>query len=163
MNSFRSQLHPSWVRAMQDLVPLLDEIEERLLGSNFLPSHESVMRAFSLCLDDCKVLIVGQDPYPSVEHAMGLSFSIPSQIKKFPPTLQNIFKWNNNEFAAIEISINEKSKIRRQYFIDKNEKIRKREAEIIQKYGKEIAAKILKGKYWKGMTKAMLIESLGNP
>jgi len=92
MNSFRSQLHPSWVRAMQDLLPLLDEIEERLLGSNFLPSHENVMRAFSLCLDDCKVLIVGQDPYPSVEHAMGLSFSIPPQIRKYPPTLRNIFK-----------------------------------------------------------------------
>ena len=77
---------------MQDLLPLLDEIEERLLGSNFLPSHENVMRAFSLCLDDCKVLIVGQDPYPSVEHAMGLSFSIPPQIRKYPPTLRNIFK-----------------------------------------------------------------------
>ena len=77
---------------MQDLLPLLDEIEEQLLGSNFLPSHESVMKAFSLDLQECKVLIVGQDPYPSVEHAMGLSFSIPSQIRKFPPTLRNIFK-----------------------------------------------------------------------
>jgi hypothetical protein len=67
------------------------------------------------------------------------------------------------EYLKYEKEINEKSKIRRQYFIDKNEKIRKREAEIIQKYGKEIAAKILKGKYWKGMTKAMLVESLGNP
>jgi uracil-DNA glycosylase len=92
MNSFRSQLHPSWARAMQDLLPLLDEIEERLLGSNFLPSHENVMRAFSQCLDDCKVLIVGQDPYPNREHAMGLSFSIPPQIRKYPPTLRNIFK-----------------------------------------------------------------------
>jgi uracil-DNA glycosylase len=77
---------------MQDLLPLLDEIEEQLLGSNFLPSHESVMKAFSQDFEECKVLIVGQDPYPSVEHAMGLSFSIPSQIRKFPPTLRNIFK-----------------------------------------------------------------------
>jgi uracil-DNA glycosylase len=92
MNSFRSQLHPSWARAMKDLLPLLDEIEERLLGKNFLPGHENVMKALSLNLEDYKVIIVGQDPYPSVEHAMGLSFSIPSQIKKFPPTLQNIFK-----------------------------------------------------------------------
>jgi len=77
---------------MGDLLPLLDEIEEQLLGSNFLPSHESVMKAFSQDFEECKVLIVGQDPYPSVEHAMGLSFSIPSQIRKFPPTLRNIFK-----------------------------------------------------------------------
>jgi uracil-DNA glycosylase len=77
---------------MQDLLPLLDDIEEQLLGRNFLPSHDSVMKAFSLDLQECKVLIVGQDPYPSVEHAMGLSFSIPSQIRKFPPTLRNIFK-----------------------------------------------------------------------
>ena len=77
---------------MGDLLPLLGEIEEQLLGSNFLPKHESVMKAFSRNLEGCKVLIVGQDPYPSVEHAMGLSFSIPSQIRKFPPTLRNIFK-----------------------------------------------------------------------
>jgi len=70
---------------------------------------------------------------------------------------------NRIEFLKYENEINEKSKIRRQYFIDKNEKIKKRDREIIQKYGKEIAGKILKGKYWKGMTKAMLIDSLGNP
>jgi hypothetical protein len=67
------------------------------------------------------------------------------------------------DYIKYEKEIEEKSKIRKQYFIDKNEKIRKRDTEIIQKYGKEIAAKILKGKYWEGMTKAMLIESLGNP
>ena len=77
---------------MQDLLPLLDEIETRLLGKNFLPSHENVMTALSSNLEDCKVLIVGQDPYPNPEHAMGLSFSVPAQVTKFPPTLANIFK-----------------------------------------------------------------------
>ena len=92
MSSFRSQLHPSWARVMQDVLPLLDEIEEQLLGSNFLPSHQSVMKAFSRDLEASKVLIVGQDPYPSVEHAMGLSFSVPAKVSKFPPTLRNISK-----------------------------------------------------------------------
>jgi len=92
MTSFRSQLHPSWAQALQDLLPLLDEIEKGLRGKNFLPSHENVMKAFSLDLDKCKVLIVGQDPYPTPEHAMGLSFSVPAEIKKIPPTLGNIFK-----------------------------------------------------------------------
>ena len=77
---------------MQDLLPLLDKIEESLRGSDFLPAHANVMKALSLDLDKCKVLIVGQDPYPGVDHAMGLSFSIPSQITKIPPTLRNIFK-----------------------------------------------------------------------
>ena len=92
MTSFRSQLHPSWAEAMQDLLPLLDEIEEHLLGKNFLPAHANVMKAFSLDLDKSKVLIVGQDPYPGFEHAMGLSFSVPAVVKKIPPTLRNIFK-----------------------------------------------------------------------
>jgi uracil-DNA glycosylase len=92
MTSFRSQLHPSWAQVLQDLLPLLDEIEKFLLDKNYLPSHENVMKALSLDLDKCKVLIVGQDPYPRVEHAMGLSFSVPIEVKKIPPTLQNIFK-----------------------------------------------------------------------
>ncbi|MSO28743.1 MAG: uracil-DNA glycosylase [Candidatus Planktophila sp.] len=92
MTSFRNQLHPSWTQVMQDLLPLLDEIEEQLRDRNFLPTHENVMKAFCLDLNKCKVLIVGQDPYPGVDHAMGLSFSVPAKVKKIPPTLQNIFK-----------------------------------------------------------------------
>ncbi len=67
------------------------------------------------------------------------------------------------EYLKYEKEIEEKSKIRRQVFIDKNEKIKKRNSELNKKYGKDIATKIIKGKYWKGMTKTMLIESLGNP
>jgi len=92
MTSFRNQLHPSWAQAMQDLLPLLDQIEALLADKNFLPAHESVMKAFSLDLDKCKVLMVGQDPYPGVDHAMGLSFSVPALVKKIPATLRNIFK-----------------------------------------------------------------------
>jgi uracil-DNA glycosylase len=50
------------------------------------------MKAFSLNLDKCKVLIVGQDPYPGVDHAMGLSFSVTTLVRKIPATLRNIFK-----------------------------------------------------------------------
>jgi len=100
MTSFRSQLHPSWAQALQDLLPLLDEIEKCLLGKNYLPSHENVMKALSLDLDKCKVLIVGQDPYPGAEHAMGLSFSVPIQVRRIPPTLQNIFKELQSDLGA---------------------------------------------------------------
>jgi uracil-DNA glycosylase len=77
---------------MHDLLPLLDEIEAQLRGKKYLPNHENVMKSLSLDLNDCKVLIVGQDPYPSAVHAMGLSFSVPTQVAKIPPTLGNIFK-----------------------------------------------------------------------
>jgi uracil-DNA glycosylase len=92
MTSFRNQLHPSWAQALEDLLPLLDEIESNLQRENYLPIHENVMRALTSDLSNCKVLIVGQDPYPNSEHAMGLAFSIPVKVTKLPATLRNIFK-----------------------------------------------------------------------
>ena len=97
MTSFRSQIHSSWSDALQDLLPLLDEIENTLRNQDYLPSHDNVMRALSRNLADSKVLIVGQDPYPSAEHAMGLSFSVPKTVSKLPLTLKNIFKELNSD------------------------------------------------------------------
>lgn len=70
---------------------VLDKIEERV-GRNFQPSLESIFAAFAVPVDNVKVLIVGQDPYPNPDHAMGLAFSVPSSVSKFPPSLINIFK-----------------------------------------------------------------------
>jgi uracil-DNA glycosylase len=92
MTSFRDQLHPSWAQALHDLLPALDEIEDKLRGQYFLPQHSDVMQALSADLATRKVLIVGQDPYPNGEHAMGLAFSIPANVEKLPATLRNIFK-----------------------------------------------------------------------
>ena len=97
MTSFRSQIHSSWSDALQDLLPLLDEIENTLRNQDYLPSHDNVMRALSRNLADSRVLIVGQDPYPSAEHAMGLSFSVPNTVSKLPLTLKNIFKELNSD------------------------------------------------------------------
>jgi uracil-DNA glycosylase len=77
MTSFRDQLHPSWAHALQDLLPKLDEIEKELRGQDFLPHHENVMRALTSDVATCKVLIVGQDPYPNSEHAVGASVLYP--------------------------------------------------------------------------------------
>ena len=92
MTSFRNQLHPSWAQALHDLLPLLDEIESKVKNENFLPSQVNVMRALTQDLAISKVLIVGQDPYPNSEHAMGLAFSVPENLVKLPASLQNIFK-----------------------------------------------------------------------
>jgi uracil-DNA glycosylase len=92
MTSFRTQLHPSWAHALQGLLPLLDEIENDLRGDSFLPLTQKVMRALTRDLSESNVLIVGQDPYPNPEHAMGLAFSVPATVTKLPATLRNIYK-----------------------------------------------------------------------
>ena len=50
------------------------------------------MRAFELPLEEVRVLIVGQDPYPTVGHAHGLAFSVDSSVTPLPASLRNIFK-----------------------------------------------------------------------
>lgn len=92
MSSFKEQLHPSWQTAMSEHLHLLDEIEEKLSSSQFIPSQENVMRAFVSPFESVKVLIIGQDPYPNSEYAMGLAFSVFPSASKLPQSLNNIFK-----------------------------------------------------------------------
>ena len=57
----------------------------------YLPAGADVLRAFTYPLDEVRVLIVGQDPYPTPGHAMGLSFSVQRDVRPLPRSLQNIF------------------------------------------------------------------------
>lgn len=73
---------------------------ERELGKAILPPRAFLLRAFSLTPpDDVKVVILGQDPYPSVDppYAHGLAFSVPSHLSRIPKSLQNIFKELNDD------------------------------------------------------------------
>lgn len=57
------------------------------------PDRKDLYAAFKLTpFNSVKVVIMGQDPYPSHKQATGLAFSIPEDMKEIPPTLQNIFK-----------------------------------------------------------------------
>jgi len=89
---FREQLHPSWRKLLQADLTLLDEIEEKIALEKYLPRHSLVMRAFSYDFSAAKVLILGQDPYPSPIYPTGLAFSVPSDVVKIPSSLKNIFK-----------------------------------------------------------------------
>jgi uracil-DNA glycosylase len=60
-------------------------------GRRYLPAGENVLRAFSQPFSDVRVLIMGQDPYPTPGHAVGLSFSVPAGVRP-PPSLVNIFR-----------------------------------------------------------------------
>jgi uracil-DNA glycosylase len=65
---------------------------ELAAGRRYLPAGERVLRAFSQPFADVRVLIVGQDPYPTPGHAVGLSFSVAPELRRLPPSLLNIFR-----------------------------------------------------------------------
>lgn len=88
---------PGWAEA---LAPAADQVAamgeflrgEAAAGHGYLPSGEHILRAFTHPLADARVLIVGQDPYPTPGHAIGLSFSVAADVKPLPRSLANIFK-----------------------------------------------------------------------
>lgn len=60
-------------------------------GRRYLPTGPNVLRAFTFPFDAVRVLIVGQDPYPTPGHAVGLSFSVAPDVRPLPRSLANIF------------------------------------------------------------------------
>ena len=60
-------------------------------GRTYLPHGENIMRAFSRPMADVRVLVVGQDPYPTPGHAVGLCFSVAADVRPVPRSLANIF------------------------------------------------------------------------
>ncbi|MGQ7297161.1 uracil-DNA glycosylase [Quadrisphaera sp. KR29] len=90
-------LHPSWARALapveEDLARLdADLTARRAGGEQVLPAPEHVLRAFEQPLEEVRVLLLGQDPYPRPGHAVGLAFSVAPHVRPLPPTLRNLLK-----------------------------------------------------------------------
>ncbi|MEX1079297.1 MAG: uracil-DNA glycosylase [Homoserinimonas sp.] len=65
---------------------------EALAGRGYMPAGSNVLRAFSYPLADARVLIVGQDPYPTPGHAVGLAFSVDPAVRPVPRSLKNIYR-----------------------------------------------------------------------
>ena len=89
-------VHPSWAQALSPVAPQVAALGEFLraevaAGHGYLPAGPLVLRAFELPLDEVRVLIVGQDPYPTPGHPVGLSFSVAPDVRPLPPSLVNIF------------------------------------------------------------------------
>ncbi len=90
---FFEQMHSSWQSALGDQRDLLAQIEQRVsTDSDVAPQLPLVMRAFTIAIEDVKVLVVGQDPYPTPGHAIGLSFAVAPDTKPLPRSLQNIMR-----------------------------------------------------------------------
>lgn len=90
------RIDPSWVAPLTPVQLFLDEIATKLnhelvLGNQFFPESENIMRAFQLPFEQVRVLIVGQDPYPTPGDAVGLSFSVSPDRVVLPRSLKNIF------------------------------------------------------------------------
>jgi len=65
---------------------------ETAAGRGYLPSGANVLRAFTYPLSEVRVLIVGQDPYPTPGHPIGLSFAVDRAVRPVPRSLQNIYR-----------------------------------------------------------------------
>ena len=88
---------PDWAEA---LAPVDEQIaamgaflrEEIAAGRGYLPAGDHILRAFQRPMAEVKVLVVGQDPYPTPGHPVGLSFSVAPDVRPIPKSLVNIFR-----------------------------------------------------------------------
>ncbi|MBW9110071.1 uracil-DNA glycosylase [Microbacterium trichothecenolyticum] len=90
-------MDPEWSTALAPVGPDIAALGERLraevaAGRQYLPAGDRVLRAFQRPLPDVKVLIVGQDPYPTPGHPIGLSFAVDSHVRPLPRSLGNIYQ-----------------------------------------------------------------------
>jgi uracil-DNA glycosylase len=85
-----------WANALDPVGPQVAQMgaflrAEIAAGNQYLPAGPNVLRAFTYPFDQVRVLIVGQDPYPTPGHAVGLSFSVAADVRPLPRSLDNIF------------------------------------------------------------------------
>ncbi len=90
-------IDPGWARALAPVAPRIAALgdflrAETASGRGYLPSGDRVLRAFNAPLDDVRVLIVGQDPYPTPGHPIGLSFAVDPHVRPVPRSLGNIYR-----------------------------------------------------------------------
>jgi uracil-DNA glycosylase len=90
-------VHPEWAAALEPVAPDIAAIGEFLraeveAGRGYLPAGADVLKAFRYPLSDVRALIVGQDPYPTPGHPIGLSFAVERHVRPLPRSLVNIYR-----------------------------------------------------------------------
>ena len=88
---------PGWAEALAPVSGRIASMGDFLraeiaAGRRYLPAGEHVLRAFRAPLTDARVLIVGQDPYPTPGHPIGLSFAVDAHVRPLPRSLSNIYR-----------------------------------------------------------------------
>ena len=92
----QASVHPSWLPVFEDLSTEIAHVSDFLelemaAGRQWLPEPSQVLRAFNQPLDHVKVVILGQDPYPTPGHSVGLAFCVAPEVA-LPRSLVNIFR-----------------------------------------------------------------------
>ena len=92
----RNIVDPGWAEALEPVADRIAAMGEFLraevaAGRRYLPAGENVLRAFKQPFESVRVLILGQDPYPTAGNPIGLSFSVAPEVRRLPPSLVNIF------------------------------------------------------------------------
>ena len=101
-------VHPSWFPILE---PLQDDIVstfDLVSKGQYIPAIDRIFAPLSVAIDEVKVVIVGQDPYPNAEYADGFAFSVRPEISPFPASLINVFKEldvNNESISSYEKAI----------------------------------------------------------
>lgn len=93
-----------WAAVLGHVSPqirMMDEFlrAETAAGRPWLPARENLFRAFTLPFEAVRVLIVGQDPYPTPGHPIGLSFAIDPHVRPVPRSLRNIYTELQDDLA----------------------------------------------------------------
>ncbi len=92
---------PGWAEVLAPVADRIAELgeflrSERAAGRTFAPAGDRVFAALAMPFDAVRVLVVGQDPYPTPGHAIGLAFAVDRGVRPLPPSLANI----HAEYAA---------------------------------------------------------------
>ena len=95
---------PGWAAALEPVAGRITAMGDFLraevaAGRRYLPAGPNVLRAFTSPFDGVRVLIVGQDPYPTPGHPIGLSFAVERDVRPIPRSLTNIYKELNNDLG----------------------------------------------------------------
>lgn len=90
-------MDPGWAAALEpvadDIVALRERMRaETAAGRGYLPAADLVFRAFDRPFAEVRVLILGQDPYPTPGHPIGLSFAVDPHVRPLPRSLSNIYR-----------------------------------------------------------------------
>ena len=97
MGELTDVVHPDWTSALAPAAADLDRARsflaaERARGAMYMPGDDVVLRAFARPPAAVKVVILGQDPYPTPGHPMGLAFSVDAAVRPVPRSLGNVFR-----------------------------------------------------------------------
>ena len=91
LGSLLAQIDKSWQPLFAEHQSELTKIQEVITAQRIAPAYENILRVFTYPISHYRVVIVGQDPYPTPGYATGLAFSVSPEITKLPKSLKNVF------------------------------------------------------------------------